>query len=213
MTASLTTPTLCVLVIITGPSKKPDSSTHVVPVISPLPLRDHQPANTGLLIESFPRGRIAVTPVRIGPLPIWSFPSPEMRVVWPTVMPGMSVMALSGPGVPSKGTPRSRARGFATGFSWACRVEPRKEMTTNATMAWRELFRMNSALLMIEGKKRRNEKDYVHRKRRRVQVGKTFCRAECSALAINTHSCDAVEKGGGSKMWSPLTPLAQPCVG
>src|SRR5260221_1593056 len=88
MTASLTTPTLCVLVIITGPSKKPDSSTHVVPVISPLPLRDHQPANTGLLIESFPRGRIAVTPMPIGPLPIWSFPSPGMRVVWPTVNAG-----------------------------------------------------------------------------------------------------------------------------
>src|SRR5437016_10953684 len=46
ITASRTTPTLCVLVIITGPSRKPDSSNQVVPVISPLPLSDHQPAKT-----------------------------------------------------------------------------------------------------------------------------------------------------------------------
>src|SRR5580704_5291428 len=119
MTASRTTPTLWVFVIITGPSRKPDSSTHVVPVISPLPLSDHQPAKTGLDMVSFPRGRIAVTPVRTGPLPIWSFPSPDIRVVCPTVTPEMSVIALSGPGVPSKGTPRSRARGLAEGLSWA----------------------------------------------------------------------------------------------
>ena len=37
ITASRTTPTLWVLVISTGPSRKPDSSTQVVPVISPLP--------------------------------------------------------------------------------------------------------------------------------------------------------------------------------
>src|SRR5260221_4763272 len=86
-------------------------------------------------------------------------------------------------------------------------------MTTNATMAWRELFRMNSALLMIEGKKRRNEKDYVHRKRRRVQVGKTFCSAECSALAINPHSSDEMTKGGASRIWSPFTPSTQPFLG
>src|SRR2546430_4389105 len=57
-------PILCVLVIMTGPSRKPDSSTHAVPVISPLPFSDHQPAKTGLFIESFPRGSTAVTPVR-----------------------------------------------------------------------------------------------------------------------------------------------------
>src|SRR3984893_19097400 len=112
MTASRTTPTLCVLVIITGPSRNPDSSIHVVPVISPLPLSDHQPANTGLFMESLPRGRTAVTPVRTGPLPTWSLPSPEMRVVSRTVTPATSVIALSGPGVPSNGMPRSRARGF-----------------------------------------------------------------------------------------------------
>ena len=44
MTASRTTPTLCVLVIMTGPSRKPDSSTQVVPVISPLPFCENQPA-------------------------------------------------------------------------------------------------------------------------------------------------------------------------
>src|SRR5438094_5529798 len=112
MTASRTTPTLCVLVIMTGPSRKPDSSTQVVPVISPLPLSDHQPAKTGLVMESFPRGSTAVTPVRTGPLPTCNLPSPKMSVVCPTVTPETSVMALSGPGGPSKGTPRSRARGF-----------------------------------------------------------------------------------------------------
>src|SRR5579872_1308002 len=81
ITASRTTPTLCVLVIITGPSRNPDSSTQVVPVISPLPLSDHQPAKTELFIESFPRGSTAVTPVRTGPLPTCSLPSPEMSVV------------------------------------------------------------------------------------------------------------------------------------
>src|SRR6266404_684044 len=112
MTASRTTPTLWVLVIITGPSRKPDSSTQVVPVISPLPFCENHPAKTASFMESFPRGRTAVTPVRTGPMPTCSFPSPEMSVVWPTVTPATSVMALNFPGVPSKGTPRSRARAF-----------------------------------------------------------------------------------------------------
>src|SRR6185436_20185668 len=55
---------------------------------------------------------MAVTPVRTGPLPTFSGPSPEMSVVTPTSTPEMSVIALSGPGVPSNGTPRSRARGL-----------------------------------------------------------------------------------------------------
>ena len=50
--ASRTTPTLCVLVIITGPSSSPDSSIQVVPVISPLPLSANQPANTGVVDRS-----------------------------------------------------------------------------------------------------------------------------------------------------------------
>src|SRR6202035_2913711 len=111
MTASRTTPTLCVFVIMTGPLRKPESSTQVVPVISPLPLRVNQAAKTASL-EVLPRGWMAVTPVRTGPLPTTSLPSPEMIVVWPTSTPLTSVMALLGPGVPSKGTPRSRARGL-----------------------------------------------------------------------------------------------------
>src|SRR3974390_1108228 len=55
---------------------------------------------------------MAVTPVRTGPFPISSLPSPEMSVVWPTSTPFTSVIALLAPGVPSNGTPRSRARGL-----------------------------------------------------------------------------------------------------
>src|SRR5258708_13235539 len=118
MTASRTTPTLCVLLIITGPSRKPDSSTQVVPVISPLPLSDHHPAKTGLFMESFPRGSTAVTPVRTGPLPTCNFPSPDISVVWPTITPETSVMALNGPGVPSKGTPKSPSPRFEHRLSY-----------------------------------------------------------------------------------------------
>src|SRR5439155_6441255 len=110
MTASRTTPTLCVLVIITGPARNPDSSSHVVPVISPLPLSVNQPPKTGSPFVA-PRGKIAVTPVRTGPWPTTSFPCPLMIVLCPTVTPATSVIALRGPGVPSNGTPRSRARG------------------------------------------------------------------------------------------------------
>src|SRR5712664_637828 len=137
MTASRTTPTLWVLVIITGFSGKPDPSTQGVPAISPLPLSDHQPAKTGLLIESFPRGSTAVTPVRTGPLPTCNFPSPEMSVVWPTVTPETSVMALSGPGVPSKGTPRSRARGLGADFSCAERTRANEKHEQSASRSGR----------------------------------------------------------------------------
>src|ERR1700691_5274207 len=111
MTASRTTPTLCVLVIITGPVRKPESSTQVVPVISPLPLTVNQAAKTASLLV-LPRGWMAVTPVRTGPLPTTSLPSPEMSVVSPTSTPLTSVIALLAPGAPSKGTPRSRALGL-----------------------------------------------------------------------------------------------------
>src|ERR1700732_2960815 len=80
-TASRTTPTLWVLVIITGPSRNPDSSTQVVPVISPLPFCENHAANTGLESESWPRGSTAVTPVRTGPRPTCSLPDPEIKVV------------------------------------------------------------------------------------------------------------------------------------
>src|ERR1700733_8666904 len=109
MIVSRTTPTLCVLVSATGPSRNPDSSIHVVPVISPFPFRLNQPAYTGS--ECFAaRGRSTVTPVRTGPSPTFNGPSPRTSEVIPTCTPPTSVMAFSGPGVPSKGTPRSRAR-------------------------------------------------------------------------------------------------------
>src|SRR5215475_4697212 len=96
-TASRTTPTLCELVIITGPSRKPDSSTQVVPVISPLPFSEYQPANTGSPKTFLPRGSTAVTPVRTGPSPTFNLPEPEINVVYPTSIPCTSVMALSAP--------------------------------------------------------------------------------------------------------------------
>ena len=111
--ASCTVPTLCVFVIMTGPSRKPDSSTQVVPVISPAPFSANQPAKTGSLSVALPRGTTAVTPVRTGPLPTSSLPEPRMIVLCPTVTPRTSVIALPGPGVPSNGTPRSRARGLS----------------------------------------------------------------------------------------------------
>ena len=94
----------------------------MVPVISPLPLSENQAANTGCF-ASFPRGSTAVTPVRTGPFPTTSVPLPEMSVVWPTVTLPTSVMALLGPGVPSNGTPRSRARGL----DWACSAVAARE--------------------------------------------------------------------------------------
>ena len=116
--ASRTVPTLKVLVMSTGPSSIPDSSTHVVPVISPLPLSVNQPANT-VSPRACPRGRIAVTPVRTGPLPTTRLPLPLMSVTSPTSTPATSVIALYFPGVPSNGTPRSRARGS----DWASAVD------------------------------------------------------------------------------------------
>jgi hypothetical protein len=62
-----------------GPSKKPDSVIQVVPVISPLPFNEYQLPKTGLLF--LPLGKIAVTPVRTGPLPLIFFPVPEMMVL------------------------------------------------------------------------------------------------------------------------------------
>src|SRR5215471_1461059 len=117
ITASRTTPTEWVLVIITGPARNPDSSSQVVPVISPLPFRVNHPAMTGSPLVA-PRGSTAVTPVRTGPCPTTSGPLPDTIVTCPTVTPATSVMALSGPGVPSNGTPRSRERGFVAGGAW-----------------------------------------------------------------------------------------------
>src|SRR5580700_9414493 len=129
MTASRTTPTLWVLVMRTGPSRNPESSTQVVPVISPLPLSVNQAAKTASL-EALPRGRTAVTPVRTGPWPTTSLPSPEMSVVWPTSTPLTSVMALLGPVAPSNGTPRSRARSLVCAETESVKVRMNAERTT-----------------------------------------------------------------------------------
>src|SRR5262245_35314008 len=113
---SRTVPTLVVLVSMTGPSRKPDSSTQAVPVISPLPLSENQPAKAGSLASFLPRGSTAVTPVRTGPSPTLSLPCPATMVACPTSTPFTSVIALCGPGAPSNGTPRSRARGGLSSF-------------------------------------------------------------------------------------------------
>jgi hypothetical protein len=63
--ASRTTPTLCVFMIATGPSRRPLSSIQVVPVLSPLPFNVNHAANTGSAL-ALPRGWITVTPVRTG---------------------------------------------------------------------------------------------------------------------------------------------------
>ena len=64
-----------VFVIAIGPSRNPDSSTQAVPVISPFPLSENHPANTGSLSD-LPRGSSTVTPVRTGPTPTSRAPSP-----------------------------------------------------------------------------------------------------------------------------------------
>ena len=65
--------------MVTGASIRPDCSIQVVPVISPLPLSENQPAKT-VSPPALPRGKIAVTPVRTGPVPTCSAPSPMMIV-------------------------------------------------------------------------------------------------------------------------------------
>src|SRR5580698_1156483 len=118
----------------TGPSRKPESSSQVVPVISPAPFSaNHAPKTASL--ESLPRGRTAVTPVRTGPTPTFKAPSPEIRVVWPTSTPLTSVMAFKAPGVPSKGTPRSRARGLV----WASTKAVNKKGMTRRMIEEREV--------------------------------------------------------------------------
>src|ERR1035437_3365636 len=113
MIASRTTPTLCVFVMPIGPSRNPPSVIQVVPVISPFPLYAYQLAKTGSRL-SFPRGKTTVTPVRTGPWPTTSRPSPSISVVKPTSTPATSVIASSRPAVPPMGSARSRSRGRET---------------------------------------------------------------------------------------------------
>src|SRR5688572_12538310 len=137
ITASRTTPTLCVFVIITGEPSPPDSSTQVVPVISPLPFSVCHAAKTRPL-KSLPCGKIAVTPVRMAVLP-----SPEISVVYPTSTPFTSVIAFSRPGVPSKGTPRSRARGLV----WEKITTLSDAMATTIAVSLINIFISNSLSL------------------------------------------------------------------
>jgi hypothetical protein len=102
-------PTLCVFVIITGPSRTPDSSSHVVPVISPLPFSENQPPNTGSRLALL-RGNIAVTRYRTRS--DLEFPKPEISVVYrPRRLDVGDRVELSRCAVERH--PRSRARGFA----------------------------------------------------------------------------------------------------
>src|SRR2546428_343782 len=96
MTASRTTPTECVFVIITGPHRKPASSSQVVPVISPLPFSVNHPAKTGSP-ERLPRGRTAVTPVRTGPFPTTSLPLPEPSAALQPAVRSATARVLSDP--------------------------------------------------------------------------------------------------------------------
>ena len=57
-------PTACVFVMPTGPANVPDSSIQEIPVISPLPFWEKNPAVTGSSAPARPRGWMAVTPVR-----------------------------------------------------------------------------------------------------------------------------------------------------
>src|SRR6056297_1955808 len=116
-----------------GPETMPTSSMIQLPVISPVPLIIARPAVT-LRDMSRPSGRMAVTPVRTGPLPGTTTPSPSMSVTWPTSTPSTSVMELSGPGVPSKGTPRSRARGDASARTSAGSAIARTRMSSRTVM-------------------------------------------------------------------------------
>ena len=97
------------------------------------------------------RGRIAVTPVRTGPLPTTNRPSPEMSVLYPTSTPATSVMAFSGPGLPSKGIPRSRARGSAECGAeefWATSAIVLIRRSAPQNISRRHLFRIPELFLM-----------------------------------------------------------------
>ena len=110
MVASDTLPTDMVLVRRMGVSSRPHSTTWVRPETSPAPLSTKAPAST-LSAKMGSGGRMAVTPVRTGPLPTTSGPSPRMSVVWPTRTPGTSVIALSDPvGRCPMAKPSSRSR-------------------------------------------------------------------------------------------------------
>src|SRR6266511_3437916 len=86
---------------------------------------------------------ITVTPVRTGPLPTSSGPSPCTRVVWPTRTPRTSVMALFGPGSISPMTiPTPRARTCHPPWDMANRAKEHSPCVARAPAAgcqWSEL--------------------------------------------------------------------------
>ena len=95
--ASETFPTDMVLVSRIGVSSSPHSCIWVSPDSSPAPFRTNEPAivrSKKMLLV----GTMQVTPVRTGPLPDSSLPSPAMSVVCPTRTPGTSVIAFHCPG-------------------------------------------------------------------------------------------------------------------
>ena len=132
--ASRTTPTECVFVRAIAEVSSPDSSIQWLPVISPLPLSRPMPANTGLSASGSGRGTTTVTPVRTGPSPTTSGPSPAMRVTWPTATPGTSTMAFSGPVRPdAANNPMSRAR--ISVLEWSCHVTGSTRLSATGTPA------------------------------------------------------------------------------
>ena len=95
ISASRTTPTEWVLVRPMTVVRRPASRIHSSPVSSPFPFSRWQPAKAGSAQGSSAPGTMTVTPVRTGPRPTSSGPSPSMSVVWPTRTPATSVIALS----------------------------------------------------------------------------------------------------------------------
>ena len=108
-TASTATPTPSVLVSTIGDSIVPSSCTCVEPANLPKALPTNTAPGTFSRNRLPPCGPIAVTPVRTV--------SPAMRVACPTCTPGTSVMAFSGPGLPSPGVIPGRAPAGVLGRS------------------------------------------------------------------------------------------------
>src|SRR6266571_677114 len=118
-TPSITRPMFIVFVSRTGTSSAPCVSIQMLPVISPVPFSTQVAAGTLSRHRSPPCGRIAVTPVRTGPCPGTSFPSPRTSVTCPTRTPFTSVIASSGPGAMRPMTiPSSRSRFLGPSPLW-----------------------------------------------------------------------------------------------
>ncbi|GAO04438.1 hypothetical protein PSR1_03332 [Anaeromyxobacter sp. PSR-1] len=82
-----------------GVSTSPHSRSWVIPETSPAPFSTKPPPTTRSSNTLVGLGRIAVTPVRTGPLPTRSGPAPRVTVEWPTRTPATSVMAFQRPGL------------------------------------------------------------------------------------------------------------------